>query len=187
MRPTEILKEEHRNIERMLNVLERAVVNLQRGDHVSPEVFREILHFIRMYTDGCHHRKEETLLFPMMVQKGFQRDSGPIGVMLHEHDLGRTEIGAIANALQKYSEGGGEGKKDLILHALNFISLLREHIQKEDKILFVMADNHFSDDDQSVLSEGFAAADTGTPSCGMKADLLGILEKLELQQKAPSS
>ncbi|MGD0266766.1 MAG: hemerythrin domain-containing protein, partial [Candidatus Methylomirabilota bacterium] len=38
----------------------------------------------------CHHGKEENLLFKTMVDRGFPRQGGPIAVMLHEHETGRS-------------------------------------------------------------------------------------------------
>jgi len=70
MKPTDMLKAEHRAIERMLTVMEHAVANAEQGNNVKPEVFDDALKFIQTFADGCHHRKEEALLFPAMEMVG---------------------------------------------------------------------------------------------------------------------
>lgn len=179
MKPTEILKEEHRHIERMLIIMEHAATRLEQGEKVPPDVFREAIHFIRMFADGCHHRKEEALLFPALVRIGFSTESGPVGVMLGEHDLGRAEIVGMHDALQKYAGGDSGATHKLITHTRDFVNLLRNHIIKEDNILFVMADQRLSPQEQTRLSEGFAEAERSGEACMMKKDLVALLEKME--------
>jgi hemerythrin-like domain-containing protein len=184
MKPTEILKEEHRHIERMLTIMERAASRVEQGEKVPPEVFRDAIHFIRMFADGCHHQKEETLLFPALVRIGFSAESGPVGVMLSEHDLGRIEISGMHDALEKYSAGEPDAGMDLVAHAQNFAALLRNHIMKEDNILFVMADQRLSAQDQTRLSEGFAEAERTGEACIMKKDLVALLERMERESQS---
>lgn len=82
MKPTDILKQEHRAIERMLTVLETTVQRMKQGENASPQIIRDALSFIQQFADRCHHGKEETILFTAMEQKGFSRDFGPLAVML---------------------------------------------------------------------------------------------------------
>jgi len=187
MKPTDILKAEHRSIERMLLVLEKAATQLQRGEDVRPEVFRNGIRFIKEFADGCHHQKEEKLLFPAMVQKGFPQESGPIGVMLHEHYLGRHEVGAMNDALNQYEKGDPEGKPVLIQHTLSFIELLRSHIMKEDNILFAMADQHFSADEEAALLKEFQAEEGTGAACSTKQQLIELLANMEKDEVAPKA
>jgi len=183
MKPTEILKEEHRYIERMLTIMERAASRVEQGERIAPEVFRDAIHFIRTFADGCHHQKEETLLFPALVRIGFSAESGPVGVMLNEHDLGRIEIKGMHDALEKYAASEPDAEKDLVTHAENFVVLLRNHIMKEDNILFAMADQHLSVQDQTRLSEGFAEAERTGEACMLKNDLIALLERMERESR----
>ena len=50
--------------------------------------FYKIIDFIRNYTDGHHHAKEEDILFKAMGEKAPKLvDNGPITGMLIEHDM----------------------------------------------------------------------------------------------------
>jgi hemerythrin-like domain-containing protein len=181
MKPTDILKDEHRSIERLLDVLETSVSRAKSGEPIPAQLFRDALHFTRMFTDGCHHRKEETILFPAMEQKGVPREGGPIGVMLEEHDAGRAHVRVMENAVHRYETHETGAAEDLANHVSGFVVLLREHIKKEDNVLFMMADQHLSEADQRRLSQEFQDAESSSEACALKSELLVLLERLERQ------
>jgi hemerythrin-like domain-containing protein len=95
------LKEEHRVIEKVLNALDAFTLKLERGEEVNAEVLEKSVDFIRNFADKCHHGKEEDRLFTLMTQQGFPKDNGPIAVMLQEHDLGRSFVKAMDNAIKR--------------------------------------------------------------------------------------
>lgn len=82
MEATRILMEEHRVIEGVISNMEAGAKRLETGQAVRAEFFIQAAEFIKGFADGCHHRKEEGVLFPAMEAAGVARESGPIGVML---------------------------------------------------------------------------------------------------------
>ncbi len=90
MEATEILMAEHRVIERMIASLEAGAARIDAGQSMRPGFFIEATDFIKGFADGCHHRKEEGVLFTAMVDNGLPLESGPIAVMLAEHEQGRV-------------------------------------------------------------------------------------------------
>ena len=154
MKPTDLLRAEHRVIEQMLSVLEklRSLPEDQPLPHADAE---QTMEFFRRFADRCHHGKEEGLLFPALERKGFPREMGPIGVMLYEHDVGRSHVRSMAEALQRIQSGDRQARAAFCQHAQAYIDLLREHIYKEDNILFMMAEQAFSPQDQHHLLEEF--------------------------------
>ncbi len=179
MKPTDILKEEHRAIERMLNILDRAAGQLEKNERVPHEVLDKAIMFIQKFADGCHHQKEESLLFPAMEQKGFPRSAGPLGVMLYEHDMGRSLVSAMKKSLEGFKNGSVESGGEFAENARMFSDLLRNHIAKEDNILFVMADSQFSETEQSQLLVRFRQVETEGAACSTKQELLSMLKELE--------
>jgi len=111
--------------------------------------------FFRNFTDRCHHAKEEKLLFPMLEQRGVGKTGGPIGVMLHEHEAGRAHVRAIAEAAAKISSGDTSARAALAEALDAYAELLAAHINKEDNVLFVMADRALTDDDKIELAAAF--------------------------------
>jgi len=118
--PIELLMEEHRLIERVLDALDARTAEPAR-----------FVAFLGEFADGQHHGKEEEILFRAMIEAGVPQKAGPIAVMLHEHDLGRALMDELATATTWTPEGRRA--------ALNYSALLRQHIQKEDRILYPMA------------------------------------------------
>jgi hemerythrin-like domain-containing protein len=183
VKPTDILKQEHRAIERMLRVLETAVQGLLSGRDIPSHFIPDAIHFIQNFADKCHHGKEEDILFPAMHQKGFPRDVGPLAVMLHEHDEGRSYVRGMLAALEEQKAGIGNAVQRLATYANSFIQLLREHIVKEDNILFVMADQQFSESEQQRLSDEFQRVEATRTACIEKSTLFELLERLERDVK----
>jgi hemerythrin-like domain-containing protein len=147
--PVQILMDEHQTILRVLDAIEARVNRL--GQEPFPAgFFTEALDFCRNFADGCHHFKEEDTLFPAMIEKGFSRESGPIAVMLADHDFGRACLKAVRENLEPPN-------MDIIRqNALAYVQMLRQHIYKEDNILFRMAVNVLDEQDVARLDAIFA-------------------------------
>lgn len=141
MKAIEMLMNEHRLIEQVLASMETFVGSLEKEAGKAREAVRDYAKFLREFADKRHHGKEEDLLFPEMNAHGFPRDVGPVAVMLAEHVQSREHVRALA----AIGEGSGalspDEQQQVRSHTLQYIPLLREHIQKEDNILYPMAVN----------------------------------------------
>lgn len=137
--PTGLLRDEHRSILRVLDVLERL---LDRGEKEEWDfdAIDDSIAFFRLFADACHHGKEEGLLFPELEAHGMPRDAGPIAVMLLEHQRGRAFVVQMARSLERARTGDAEEVGRLVNAGRGYINLLRNHILKEDNVLFNLAD-----------------------------------------------
>lgn len=153
--PKEQLMEEHRVIEVVLDAVERMV---QTGS-VDSDFLAKAIDFFRNFADGCHHAKEEDIFFPALESAGVPREGGPIGCMLHEHDQGRAYVGAMADGNEAAGDGDASARDRVLQAATGFIHLLREHIQKEDTVLFVMGDRVLDPAQQEVILSKFEQAE----------------------------
>jgi hemerythrin-like domain-containing protein len=156
MKPTEELIHEHEAIQTMLRILESASSRLVAGEQVSADDLANMVEFLRVFADRCHHAKEETVLFPAMEAVGIPRERGPIGVMLSEHDAGRKHIQGMAAALESYRSGAVGAAREFATQARLYTHLLLQHIQKENQILFPMADAHIAEREQERIAQEFA-------------------------------
>ena len=59
--------------------------------------------------------------------------------MLREHDEGRSHVRGMDENIAAAAKGDATALKQFIDHAESYIALLREHIHKEDNILFQLA------------------------------------------------
>jgi hemerythrin-like domain-containing protein len=155
MRPTEILGGEHRVIEQVLDCLEAIAQQAKSAGRLDPAPAKDAVAFFRNFADRCHHGKEEAHLFPALEAKGFPRDGGPTGVMLHEHEQGRAHVKGMDENIEAAAAGDAAALDRFIAHAEGYVTLLREHIYKEDHVLFQLADRTLSDADQQALSAAF--------------------------------
>jgi hemerythrin-like domain-containing protein len=184
MKATEILKQEHRIIERMLTSLEQAADRLEQGGSVNPQFFVVAADFAAEFADGCHHRKEENVLFQAMIERGMPRDVGPIAVMLAEHEQGRAYTQAMRVGAGRLQAGEPDARLQLILNARGYVALLRQHITKEDTILFRMADQAIPAADQERLAEEFERIEREEVGPGSHQEYLAVVEALE-KEAAP--
>lgn len=158
MKATETLMAEHRNIEKVLDALEEALTKPEGGEFPARR-FAVGLAFLREYADRRHHGKEEERLFPAMNRRGMPYEGGPLHCMLEEHKYGRSLLGSIAAALPQ-AEGGDQAARGRVSEDFGaYIAFLRDHIHKEDNVLFRMADGILTPEDQKALEAEFAAFD----------------------------
>jgi hemerythrin-like domain-containing protein len=155
--PIDTLMEEHRVIERVLEALEAYVTRIENGEIVDRARVAEFAEFLRDFADTCHHGKEEEILFKRLVELGFPREQGPIGMMLVEHGLGREHVAAIAAVGQGSGPVTGQEQQSLLAHAREYVPLLRQHILKEDRVLYPMAAQRLSADDWDRMAKAFEA------------------------------
>ena len=85
---SELLVGEHEMIERAMDVLKGELVKLPSGAY-DPWTIQRATDFLLEFGDRIHNQKEEQVLFPLMVERGIP-ESGPIRVMLMEHEAERT-------------------------------------------------------------------------------------------------
>lgn len=171
---TKSLEKDHENILRLIQVMEKIQLSIE------PDVnhLETIVDLIRNYADGFHHAKEEELLFPLMAQRGFSTENGPVAVMLHEHTLGREYIKKTSVLITKYKAGDRTCLSEMYQNIQGYVDLLRSHIVKENTILFRMADRVLTDEDQKQLLKQFERVENSNLCGGVLQDCINAIEKL---------
>lgn len=178
MTPTSVLSDEHRVIEIVLDCLERMSAQAQESGRLDGESAATALDFLRNFADRCHHGKEEDLLFPALTEKGMPREHGPVGVMLHEHELGRALIRGMAEQIEGAAAGEATAVGSFAENAAGYVELLRAHIQKEDQILFPMATQFLSETEQHDLLAAFDTVEHDHIGDGVHDKYLSIARSL---------
>jgi len=159
---THALVEEHRLILRMITLLEQNAPRTAAGRYSNWQFYLDGVDFIRNFADRFHHAKEEDVLFEALVTNGMPRENSPIAAMLMEHDQGRAYVGAMERAAQE-AQAGQTGREGIIAeNALAYAGLLREHIAKEDEILYPLAERVIPDTMRDAIIDGYAAAEAKT-------------------------
>jgi hemerythrin-like domain-containing protein len=174
---TAILRKEHDAILKMLEATEEAARRIAAGGTVKVESLEGLLEFFRLFADKCHHGKEEDLLFPLLESRGMPRFGGPTGVMLHEHEQGRALIQRMAEATEA-SKRGEKAEAAWAEAARGYTELLRQHIHKENNILFVLAENMLSAEEQKQLAAEFDRVEIEKMGAGTHERLHASMDKL---------
>ncbi len=176
--PTQVLMGEHELILQALDALERKVAAIQAGSPPDKAYFEKAVEFVRTFADKCHHGKEENLLFKRMVDRGFPLQGGPIAVMLHEHDMGRAFVRGIADGAAAIGTDPAAAAR-IAENARGYIELLRNHIGKENNILFPMADQALGAEDQADLGKAFEKFESEETGAGVHDAMLKLLAELK--------
>jgi len=150
---------EHELIVKVLAALQAMAEKLTAGEEVARQDVADFGRFFRDFADKCHHGKEEDRLFVKMVEAGFPKDSGPIGVMLAEHDAGRQEVRGLLAIGDRSGPLSETERAQVIGYAGEFVPLLYAHIQKENNILYPMAQNTIPPEEFELLDKSCEAFD----------------------------
>jgi hemerythrin-like domain-containing protein len=155
MTPIEELKTEHEGILLMLDILEKMSERIVEGKNVPVDHLKQVLDFLQVFADKCHHGKEEQILFSAMEEAGVPKEGGPLAVMFSEHGRGRQFIGEMNNLVNSYEKGESGALMVLTTPALQYVNLLRSHIWKENNVLFPMAEKAVPADKLNLIGEQF--------------------------------
>jgi hemerythrin-like domain-containing protein len=124
-------------MEKLLRVLERELGIFERGDRPDYDVLLGTIDYFKDYPDSCHHPKED-----LIFQKLKVRDPDKVasfGDLEAEHREGARRLSDVATVVHRVLND-----EDLVRHAVseivrNFIERERQHMVKEERIVFPAA------------------------------------------------
>jgi hemerythrin-like domain-containing protein len=146
---------------------------------LDPRQVEEVVDIIRNFADGLHHAKEEKLLFPLMVEKGFSLQAGPIAVMLSDHEQGRQYVKEMADGVVELKNGNPHSPEKIREAMLGYVELLQSHIAKENNVLFRMADQVMNTEEEAELFGRFKALDGVLGIRPNKTDYITMIKALK--------
>jgi hemerythrin-like domain-containing protein len=179
MNPTEVLVDEHVVIVRVLDALKTAARRLDEGEQIRPGYFIDAADFIKGFADGCHHHKEEGVLFKAMESAGMPAQGGPIGVMLMEHERGRAFTRQMRAAAMRLENGDASARAEVVENARGYVALLHQHIMKENSVLFPMAEKVLPENSKAKVMQDFETIEHEETGEGVHEKYLALAEKLE--------
>jgi len=124
------------------------------------------------------------VLFERMVAAGLPREVGPIAVMLAEHEEGRAFTRGMRAAAERLAAGDVAAAREVVANARGYAALLRQHIQKEDGILFPMAAQVIPAAQHAEVVEAFEHVEHEETGEGVHEKYLALAEALEREAAA---
>jgi len=153
MKSTDLLMQEHKLILRALDVLDAVADSMESTGTADQADVDKVLNFLRWFADAHHQAKEETILFPALKRAAASQDR-PVEHLSKEHEQERAFVEDLETNLRlaKFS--------DFVSRAKRLNSSLRNHIYKEDRILFAIADELLSPVEDDAVFERLSHFDT---------------------------
>ena len=156
---TQVMVSEHQLILRMISLIEKNVALVEQDKFNNWIFFLDAVDFVRNFADRFHHAKEEDVLFVELVKNGMPEKQSPIEAMLIEHDHGRQFIRELETAAKKVITGDSMQISTIISSAKGYAELLRGHIDKEDSILYPLAERVLSEAIRSDMLQAYSDAE----------------------------
>jgi hemerythrin-like domain-containing protein len=178
---TWILRDEHETIRSMLTVTGKVAARLERGIEVDPSLLGDLGAFFRLFVERSHHGKEEVVLFPFLEVKGVSRTEGPLSVLSMEHEDQRALLADLAKETEFYRRDPAGAGWRWARGARAYVAATEAHIQKENRMLFPMAERVLHDGEQRALDDALAAYERETTGPGLPERLLELVNLLQAQ------
>ncbi|MDT8441842.1 MAG: hemerythrin domain-containing protein [Desulfuromonadales bacterium] len=163
---TRVMVDEHQLILRMIALVEKNTVRLEQGTFRNWQFYLDAVDFIRNYADRFHHAKEEDVLFVELIKNGMPERQSPIEAMRIEHEQGRAHVIALEDAARQALAGESGQTAIIAEHARGYATLLRDHIDKEDQILYPLAERVLPDDVRDGMLTAYQHAEAKAPGLG---------------------
>lgn len=119
----------------------------------------KLVDYLAGYAEGCHNRKEEEHVFPLMEARGMPAHAGPLAVMKAEHEESRRALARFKELAAAFSAGRAADLDELRDVYARYTGILKDHYWKENDVLFPMARRLVSDDDANAVRRGINAVE----------------------------
>jgi hemerythrin-like domain-containing protein len=166
---TQDLRKEHDSILHVLKILDKMISTDKKEDIVKLKYYNELVYFLKIFADKCHHGKEEKYFFVELVNKGIPDVNGLIGSLLQEHNRSREYIAVMSKSLES------KDITEFTTAAVKYRDLLKSHIEKENNVLFEMADQLLDEEIQDALFEKFEQHEESVIGHGVHEELHSMI------------
>lgn len=147
----ETLREEHRNIARLLNVMEDQVEMLVTACNPDLNLLQGIANYFCEYPDRCHHPKENVVL--QKLQAKYPMEAATVGDLAKEHRDAYARARRFHDNIQAIICEQILPRDKLISAGRSFIDAEREHMRMEENIFFPLAASILDEEDWSSIED----------------------------------
>jgi hemerythrin-like domain-containing protein len=133
----ERLSQEHRNIEKLLAILERELEVFDRGDRPDYEVIRAILSYFEVYPEVYHHPQEDLVFAKLRMRD--PAAAAKVGDLAREHQKGAEDLRRVTHVIDNVLADREILRQDVDTVIRDFVAHERRHMMKEDRDFFPAA------------------------------------------------
>jgi hemerythrin-like domain-containing protein len=139
------LRDEHRNIARLLDVLERQVQIVAEDTGPDYELLEGIADYFCDYPDYCHHPKEDAVF--NQLRTTHPKEAAAIGDLAREHCDAAARVRRFRQNMQALVRDEIIARDTLVSAARSFVDAERRHMQFEEEFFFPLVEKEFGPDD----------------------------------------
>ena len=152
----DIIRDEHRSIAAILHGMEYLVDRIRmRKAKIDPRVFRAMIYYLDTFSERMHHPKEDRFLFSALRNRGGDA-AAAVADLEREHAAGGNALRRLEQCLVRYEEGGDREFQAFAEAVAKFVREYRNHMHKEESIVFPMAERLLSAQDWQAIDRAFA-------------------------------
>ncbi len=149
----EELREDHRNMALVLDVLEQTAASARSGEDPDFELIDEIMRYMTVYPDAVHHPKED-LVYGELIRNRPQLASDLEDVPADHRQI--AELGSkLRDDVEAIIAGAAVRRESFVKDASDYVRRLREHMQWEETDLFKRVDEMIGKDDRAINIDEF--------------------------------
>lgn len=149
------LRHDHRVIQQVVAGMSAVAELLDSGKQVDPSVLSDLVQFLRIFADQCHHEKEEQHLFPLLATKANVSTRRELESLERDHRSAKQMVGQLAKVAAVYVHNPAAVRYRVIDLLQQLAELYPAHIWKEDFLLFPLAQQNLSETEQQDLKDKF--------------------------------
>ncbi|MGO9702233.1 MAG: hemerythrin domain-containing protein [Xanthobacteraceae bacterium] len=145
----ESLREEHRNIEEVLLVLEHELNIFSRGGRPDYEIINAVISYFLDYPDCCHHPKEDMIFEKLKARDPVAAES--VGDLEGEHRNESQRLRRVSDMIRGIltnEEAPGQTFDNVMR---DFVEQERRHMKMEERVLFSSAVTALRPEDWAVI------------------------------------
>lgn len=150
----ETLRQEHRNITRLLDALQHEIDVFARAGDADYDVIRGIADYFLDYPDTCHHPKEDVIFD--RLRKRRPQDSVSIDDLVGEHRQIHERARWFRDTVQALLSGSDVARDTVVDAARIFIEAQRRHLAMEEDRFFPLAESKLTEEDWSDIADEIA-------------------------------
>lgn len=183
MQPIGPLMHEHRDIERVIVLMQQENGYIASGKDPDPARIDELCAIMREFADRCHHGKEEDILFRELNKKELSPEHRRImDDLVKDHVDAREMVQALQSAKDEFQRGNHRAVVAIQAQLEKITGLYPEHIAKEDKEFFHPCMDYFDPEEQQAMLEEYEAFEKRMNH----DDWLARIKALEIEASARS-
>jgi hemerythrin-like domain-containing protein len=153
----------------------------EQGLDLERAELQQFARFFKDFADCVHHEKEEAVLLPFLSRHGYAWSQGPLAAVRSEHRQERYLIDVLCQAASCDDAWNPDARRRIMATAVALAEFQREHLLKENTLLFASIMQRASASDLEVLRAELAAFDVSVarymPCCELEEIARGLIER----------